>query len=153
MKFLMTNIKMKSYRPFITENFFWDFPTRFNLKAVSEFLNDDIDPTTQYISDTAKVIMRNDGIYWLIQRKQTKDLVGLISLSDLDLENKQAALMVTFKKLSTDEKEEISQRLLVFLRDQISLKTILINDLDHIVQEKFINDGYNTLNNNILKRS
>jgi len=153
MKFLMTNIKMKSYRPFITENFFWDFPTRFNLKAVSEFLNDDIDPTTQYISDTAKVIMRNDGIYWLIQRKQTKDLVGLISLSDLDLENKQAALMVTFKNLSTDEKEEISQRLLVFLRDQISLKTILINDLDHIVQEKFINDGYNTLNNNILKRS
>jgi len=144
---------MKSYRPFITENFMWDFPTRFNLKEISEFLDDDIDPTTQYISNTAKVIMRNDGIYWFIQKKSTKELVGLISLSDLDLENKQAALMVTFKNLTADEKKEISERLLVFLRDQIALKTILINDLDHIVQEKFINDGYNTPNNNILKRS
>ena len=144
---------MKSYRPFITENFMWDFPTRFNLKEVSEFLDDDIDPTTQYISNTAKVIMRNDGIYWFIQKKSTKELVGLISLSDLDLENEQAALMVTFKNLTDDEKKEISERLLVFLRDQIALKTILINDLDHIVQEKFINDGYNTPNNNILKRS
>lgn len=149
----MTDIKMKSYRPFITENFMWDFPTRFNLKEVSEFLDDDIDPTTQYISNTAKVIMRNDGIYWFIQKKSTKELVGLISLSDLDLENEQAALMVTFKNLTDDEKKEISERLLVFLRDQIALKTILINDLDHIVQEKFINDGYNTPNNNILKRS
>jgi len=74
-------------------------------------------------------------------------------LSDLDLKNHQAALMITFKNLTTTEKKEISERLLIFLRDQISLKTILINDLDHIVQENFINDGYTTSNNNILKRS
>jgi len=144
---------MKSYRPFITQNFLWDFPTRFNLKEVSEFLDDDIDPTTQYISNSAKIIMRNDGIYWLVQRKHTEDLVALITLSDLDLDKHQAALMITFKNLADDEKKEISQRLLVFLRDQISLKTIFTNDLDHIVQENFINDGYNTSNNNILKRS
>ncbi|KRN99422.1 hypothetical protein IV57_GL002550 [Companilactobacillus kimchiensis] len=144
---------MKSYRPFITENFLWDFPTHFNLKEVSEFLGMDIDPTTQYISNSAKTIMRNDGIYWLLQRKHTHELVALISLSDLDLKNHQAALMITFKNLTTTEKKEISERLLIFLRDQISLKTILINDLDHIVQENFINDGYTTSNNNILKRS
>ncbi|WP_057880652.1 hypothetical protein [Companilactobacillus kimchiensis] len=149
----MTEIKMKSYRPFITENFLWDFPTHFNLKEVSEFLGMDIDPTTQYISNSAKTIMRNDGIYWLLQRKHTHELVALISLSDLDLKNHQAALMITFKNLTTTEKKEISERLLIFLRDQISLKTILINDLDHIVQENFINDGYTTSNNNILKRS
>lgn len=149
----MSDIKMKSYRPFITKNFFWDFPTHFNLKEVSEFLGEDIDPTTQYISNTAKTIMRNDGIYWLIQRKHTHELVSLITLSDLDLETHQAALMITFKNLTDDEKSEISKRLLVFLRDQISLQTILINDLDHIVQENFINDGYNTPNNNTLKRS
>jgi len=153
MKFLMTNIKMKSYRPFITNNFFWDFPTRFNLKEISQFLDEDIDPTTQYISNTAKVIMRNDGIYWFVQRKHSHELVALINLSDLDLDNHRAALMITFKDLSTDEKKEISQRLLVFLKNQISLKTIEINNLDHIVQENFTNNGYNVANNNLLKRS
>lgn len=149
----MTDIKMRSYRPFITENFFWDFPTRFNLKDVSGFLGLEIDPTTKYISDSAKIIMRNDGIYWLVQKKSNKELVSLISLSDVDLKNHQAALMVTFKDLSEAEKVEISNRLLIFLRDQISLKTILVNDLDQVVQEKFINNGYNASNENILKRS
>lgn len=149
----MSDIKMKSYRPFITENFIWDFPTHFNLKEVSEFLGQEIDPTTRYISNTAKTIMRNDGIYWLVKRKHSEQIVGLITLSDLDLDNHQAALMVTFKNLSDNEKQEISKRLLVFLRDQISLQTILINDLDRIVQENFINYGYNTSNKNILKRS
>ncbi|WP_119325542.1 hypothetical protein [Companilactobacillus musae] len=149
----MTDIKMKSYRPFITEKFFWDFPTHFNLKEVSEFLDEDIDPTTQYISNTAKTIMRNDGIYWLIQRKHTSQIVALISLSDLDLTKHQAALMITFKNLSADEKLEISNRLLVFLKDQISLQTIEINQLDHIVQENFTNNGYNISHNNLLKRS
>lgn len=144
---------MRSYRPFITENFFWDFPTRFNLKDVSGFLGLEIDPTTKYISDSAKIIMRNDGIYWLVQKKSNKELVSLISLSDVDLKNHQAALMVTFKDLSEAEKVEISNRLLIFLRDQISLKTILVNDLDQVVQEKFINNGYNASNENILKRS
>lgn len=144
---------MKSYRPFITEKFFWDFPTHFNLKEVSEFLDEDIDPTTQYISNTAKTIMRNDGIYWLIQRKHTSQIVALISLSDLDLTKHQAALMITFKNLSADEKLEISNRLLVFLKDQISLQTIEINQLDHIVQENFTNNGYNISHNNLLKRS
>lgn len=149
----MTDITMKSYRPFITNNFIWDFPTHFNLKEVSEFLGQEIDPTTQYISNTAKVIMRNDGIYWLITKKHTDKIVAMISLSDLDLKKERAALMVTFKNLTDDEKLEISSRLLVFLRDQIALKTIEINDLDHVVQENFINNGYNTSNNNILKRS
>lgn len=144
---------MKSYRPFITEKFFWDFPTHFNLKEVSEFLDEDIDPTTQYISNTAKTIMRNDGIYWLIQRKHTSQIVALISLSDLDLTKHQAALMITFKNLSADEKLEISNRLLVFLKNQISLQTIEINQLDHIVQENFTNNGYNISHNNLLKRS
>ncbi len=144
---------MKSYRPFITNNFFWDFPTRFNLKEVSQFLDEDIDPTTEYISNTAKVIMRNDGIYWFLKDKKTKQIVSLISLSDLNLENNSAALMITFKDLSDNEKQEISERLLIFLRDQISLKTIEINNLDHIVQENFTNNGYNVANNNLLKRS
>lgn len=149
----MSDIKMKSYRPFITENFFWDFPTHFNLKEVSEFLGMEIDPTTQYISNTAKTIMRNDGIYWFIQRKHHGEIVALISLSDVDLTKKNAALMVTFKDLTVAEKQEISQRLLVFLKDQIYLDTIEINQLDRIIQENFTNNGYNVANNNLLKRS
>lgn len=149
----MSDIKMKSYRPFITENFFWDFPTHFNLKEVSEFLGQEIDPTTQYISNTAKTIMRNEGIYWFIQRKHHNEISASISLSDLDLNAHQAALMITFKDLSDAEKSEISKRLLVFLKDQLALKTIEINQLDHIVQENFTNNGYTVSNNNILKRS
>ena len=149
----MSDIKLKSYRPFMTENFFWDFPTHFNLKEVSEFLGMEIDPTTEYISNTAKTIMRNDGIYWFIQKKHHEDIVALISLSDVDLTKKQAALMVTFKDLSDTEKEEISQRLLVFLKNQIDLKSIEINQLDRIIQENFTNNGYNVANNNLLKRS
>ncbi|MGI3099499.1 hypothetical protein ACROUK_02955 [Companilactobacillus alimentarius] len=149
----MTNIKMKSYRPFITENFFWDFPSRFNLKEISEFLDEEIDPTTKYISNTAKIIMRNDGIYWFIQKKDTKQITAMISLSDLDLEKHHAALMVTFKDVSDSEKMEISNRLLMFLKDQITLTEIEINDLDHIVQENFTNNGYTVLNEKLLKRS
>ncbi|AYE37374.1 hypothetical protein D1B17_01335 [Companilactobacillus zhachilii] len=149
----MSDIKMKSYRPFITENFFWDFPTHFNLKEVSEFLGMEIDPTTHYISDTAKTIMRNDGIYWFIQRKHHDEIVAAISLSDVDLEKKHAALIVTFANLTTAEKQEISQRLLVFLKDQLHLETIEINQLDRIIQENFTNNGYNIANNNLLKRS
>lgn len=149
----MTDIKLKSYRPFITNNFIWDFPTRFNLKAVSEFMGENIDPTTQYISGTAKTIMHNDGIYWLIQKKSNQELVGLISLNDFDSEKNTAALMITFRDLTDDEKDEIASRLLVFLRDQISLQTIEINHLDRLVQEKFTNNGYNIANDSILKRS
>ena len=149
----MSDIKMKSYRPFITENFFWDFPTHFNLKEVSEFLGQEIDPTTQYISNTAKTIMRNEGIYWFIQRKHHEEINASISLSDLDLKAHQAALMITFKDLSDAEKSEISKRLLVFLKDQLALKTIEISQLDDIVQENFTNNGYTVSNNNILKRS
>lgn len=148
----MSDIKMKSYRPFITKSFFWDFPTHFNLKEVSHFLDLEIDPTTKYISDSAKTIMRNDGIYWLLQRKHTEKISALISLSDLDLDNQKAALMVTFRDVTDAEKQEISQRLLVFLKDQISLQTIEINQLDRIVQENFTNNGYNVINNT-LKRS
>lgn len=149
----MTNQKMRDYRPFITNNFFWDFPSRFNLKEVSEFLDEDIDPTTEYISNTAKVIMKNDGIYWFIQKKDAKDISALISLSDLDLKKHSAALMITFKDLTDDEKKEISDRLLIFLRDQILLTDIEINDLDHLVQENFTNNGYTIFNKKLLKRS
>lgn len=144
---------MKSYRPFMTENFIWDFPTRFNLKDVSQFLGEDIDPTTEYISNSAKVIMRNEGIYWLVEKKHSQEIVALISLSDLDLETNKAALMITLKNISTEEKLEIAQRLLTFLRDQISLQIIEINRLDHTIQENFINNGYTISNNNLLKRS
>lgn len=144
---------MKSYRPFITKNFYWDFPSRFNLKEVSEFLDEEIDPTTEYISNTAKVIMRNDGIYWFIQKKDTEQISALISLSDLNLENHSGALMITFKDLSNDEKAEIIDRLIIFLRDQILLTDIEINDLDRLVQEKFTNNGYTIFNKNLLKRS
>lgn len=144
---------MKSYRPFMTENFIWDFPTRFNLKDVSQFLGEDIDPTTEYISNSAKVIMRNEGIYWLVEKKHSQEIVALISLSDLDLEANKAALMITLKNISTEEKLEIAQRLLTFLRDQISLQIIEINRLDHTIQENFINNGYTISNNNLLKRS
>lgn len=144
---------MKSYRPFMTENFIWDFPTRFNLKDVSQFFGEDIDPTTEYISNSAKVIMRNEGIYWLVEKKHSQEIVALISLSDLDLEANKAALMITLKNISTEEKLEIAQRLLTFLRDQISLQIIEINRLDHTIQENFINNGYTISNNNLLKRS
>lgn len=149
----MTNQKMRDYRPFITNNFCWDFPSRFNLKEVSKFLDEDIDPTTEYISNTAKVIMKNDGIYWFIQKKEAKQISALISLSDLDLKKHSAALMITFKDLTDDEKKEISDRLLIFLRDQILLTDIEINDLDHLVQENFTNNGYTIFNKKLLKRS
>lgn len=149
----MSEIKMKSYRPFITQNFFWDFPTHFNLKAVSEFLGMQIDPTTEYISNTAKVIMRNEGIYWFLNRKHHDEIVAEISLSDLDLNQHSAALMVTVKTLTNAEKQEIADRLLSFVKDQLALKTIKINQLDHFFQENFTNNGYNTSNNNTLKRS
>lgn len=145
--------KLKSYRPLITENFIWDFPSRLNLKTISEFLNEDIDPTTEYISNTAKVTMQNTGVYWFIQQKNTDKICASVSLSDPDFTKQTAALMVTFKDLTDTQKDEIAQRLLVLLKDQLDLKEIEINELDHIIQEKFTNNGYTIFNKKTLKRS
>lgn len=151
----MTNQKLRDYRPFFTNNFCWDFPSRYSLKEVSEFLDEDIDPTTQYISNTAKVIMKNNGIYWFVQKKGMDQLSALISVSDINLREHSGALLVTFKDEYLDDagKKEIADRLLVFLRDQILLTEISINDLDHLVQENFTNNGYTISNNKLIKRS
>lgn len=142
--------KLKSYRPFITENFLWEFPTHFKLKEASEFLGLSIAETTDYISHTAKEIMRNDGIYWFLQTKTTKKIIGLIALENID--NSTATITVTLSDLTVDSKNEIGQRLMTFVKEQIKLDTIKFMNLDSVIQENFIKNGYN-ITNKELKRS
>ncbi|APX71347.1 hypothetical protein M5C72_11360 [Companilactobacillus allii] len=144
--------KLKSYRPFITKNFLWEFPTHFKLKEASEFLGDSIAETTDYISNTAKNIMRNNSIYWFLQDKRTKELVGLIAVENIDQDKKSGKLVVQLSVTDSIDKEEIADRLVTFVKEQIDLDTLEFEALDHIVQEKFTNNGYN-ISSKELKRS
>ncbi|WP_125762513.1 hypothetical protein [Companilactobacillus hulinensis] len=144
--------KLKSYRPFITENFMWEFPTHFKLKEASEFLGKSIAETTDFISHTAKSVMRNQSIYWFLQDKRTKKLVGLVAIENVDIDNNSGKLLVKTTGLNDIDKDEISDRLITFVKDQIKLDTLKFEGLDHIIQEKFTKNGYN-IGNKELKRS
>lgn len=145
-------IKLKSYRPFITKNFLWEFPSHFKLKEASEFLNKDIAETTDFISNTAKKIMRNQSIYWFVQDKRTKKLVGLIAIENIDQDSKSGELLVKLPSTKDVDKEEISDRLLTFVKEQLQLDTLKFEVLDSMIQEKFTNNSYNIVNKE-LKRS
>ncbi|WP_334329287.1 hypothetical protein [Companilactobacillus sp. HBUAS59699] len=142
--------KLKSYRPFITENFLWEFPSHFKLKEASEFLNLSIAQTTDFISHTAKSIMRDTSIYWFIQDKETKNIAAFVSIENIG--DSIGNLTVQVNDLNDIEKKEIAERLIMFVKDQIKLNRLQFVTLDSVIQENFTKNGYN-IGNKELKRS
>ncbi len=142
--------KLKFYRPFITNNFLWEFPSHFKLKEASEFLNLSIAQTTDFISHTAKSIMRDTSIYWFLQNKHTKTIAAFISIENIS--DSIGNLTVLLPDLTNEEKNEIAERLVMFVKDQINLNTLQFVTLDSVIQEKFTKNGYN-IGNKELKRS
>lgn len=69
---MLSMIKVKSYRPLVTENLIWDFPSRFKLKTASDFMQEDLSDLTDFISQTAKETMSNQSAYWFIEDKKVK---------------------------------------------------------------------------------
>lgn len=145
-------IKVKSYRPFITENLIWDFPSRFKLNAASEFMDQNLAEVTDFISETAKETMKNEGVYWFVEDKANHKILALISLKNIDFDNNSATINITFAdNISEQFGNEIIQRLFVFIHDQISLNELQIEEIPSKVSKFFTLNGY-TLNNNKLKR-
>lgn len=142
--------KLKSYRPFITENFLWEFPSHFKLKEASEFLDLDIAQTTDFISHTAKSIMRDTSIYWFVQNKETKKISAFVAIENIS--DSIGNLTVDVTSLNNDEKKEIAERLTMFVKEQINLDTLQFVNLDSVIQENFTKNGYN-IGNKELKRS
>lgn len=142
--------KLKSYRPFITENFLWEFPSHFKLKEASEFLDLSIAQTTDFISHTAKSIMRDTSIYWFIQDKETKNIAAFVSIENIG--DSIGNLTVQVNDLNDIEKKEIAERLIMFVKDQIKLNRLQFVTLDSVIQENFTKNGYN-IGNKELKRS
>lgn len=145
-------IKLKSYRPFITENFIWEFPTHFKLKEVSNFIDEDIPRTTEYISNAAKEIMRNKSVIWFLKNKKDNKIVALISFTSVNFIKKSAKLQMLLGNLTDSEKREISDRLFIFVDEQLELKTIQFDRLDEIILKKFTLNEY-TKGKRELKRS
>ncbi|MFD1417705.1 hypothetical protein [Companilactobacillus keshanensis] len=145
-------IKLKSYRPFITKNFIWEFPTHFKLKEVSEFINEDIPRTTEYISNSAKEIMRNKSVIWFLKNKETGEIVALISFTSVNFIKKSAKLQMIMGEISEDQKMEIANRLFIFVDEQLELNSLHFDQLDEIILKKFTLNGYN-MNKPELKRS
>lgn len=145
-------IKLKSYRPFITENFIWEFPTHFKLKEVSNFIDEDIPRTTEYISNAAKEIMRNKSVIWFLKNKKDNKIVALISFTSVNFIKKSAKLQMLLGNLTDSEKREISDRLFIFVDEQFELKTIQFDRLDEIILKKFTLNKY-TKGKRELKRS
>jgi len=145
-------IKLKSYRPFITKNFIWEFPTHFKLKEVSEFIDEDIPKTTEYISNSAKEIMRNKSVIWFLKNKNTDQIVSLISFTSVNLIKKSAKLQMIMRNLPDDQKTEIADRLFIFVDEQLELNSLNFDQLDESILKKFTLNGYN-MNKPELKRS
>lgn len=145
-------IKLKSYRPFITKNFIWEFPTHFKLKEVSEFIDEDIPRTTEYISNAAKEIMRNKSVIWLLKNKENNKIVALISFTSVNFIKKTAKLQMILGDLTSTEKKEIADRLFIFVDEQLELNAIHFDRLDETILKKFTLNEYN-MNKQELKRS
>lgn len=145
-------IKLKSYRPFITNSFIWEFPTHFKLKEVSEFIDEDIPRTTEYISNAAKEIMRNKSVIWFLKDKKDNKIKALISFTSVNLIKKTAKLQMLLGDISDSQKKEIANRLFIFIDEQLELNTIHFDRLDDIILKKFTLNEYN-MNKQELKRS
>ncbi|AKP68009.1 hypothetical protein [Companilactobacillus ginsenosidimutans] len=140
-------IKVKSYRPLVTENLIWDFPSHFKLKEVSEFMQEDIAHTTDFISETAKETMRNQSVYWFIEDKKLQKIHALISIKSIDFDNSSAKLFTKFDDDISDEFEhEIIERLYMFVNEQISLSELEIEENPTKVTNFFTSNGYNLAN-------
>ncbi|MCH4009028.1 hypothetical protein [Companilactobacillus sp.] len=145
-------IKVKSYRPFITENLIWDFPSRFKLKTVSDFLQKDIADITDFISETAKETMSNKSVYWFIEDKRNHQIVALVAIRSIDFDHNSATLQISFDDNISDEFiQEIVERLFIFVNDQISLSELKVDKIPSKVSNFFTLNGYNLNNNKLIK--
>lgn len=145
-------IKVKSYRPLVTENLVWDFPSRLKLNVISDFLGSPIAEITDFVSQTAKDTMSNKAAYWFVSEKDSGDLVALISLTGIDFSRRFAVLSVQFADGISDEFcHEISERLFLLLDEQLSFDELEISEIPENVSNFFTLNGYN-LNDNKLKR-
>ncbi len=145
-------IKVKSYRPLVTENLIWDFPSRYKLKEVSEFLQEDIATVTDFISETAKETMSNQSVYWFIEDKKKHQIIALVAIKSIDFDNNSATLFTKFdEELSAQLGNEIAERLFMFVNEQISLSELEIEKNPTNVTKFFTSNGYSLINNT-LKR-
>ena len=145
-------IKVKSYRPLVTENLIWDFPSRYKLKEVSEFLQEDIATVTDFISETAKETMSNQSVYWFIEDKKKHQIIALVAIKSIDFDNNSATLFTKFdEELSAQLGNEIAERLFMFVNEQISLSELEIEKNQTNVTKFFTSNGYSLINNT-LKR-
>jgi bifunctional ADP-heptose synthase (sugar kinase/adenylyltransferase) len=145
-------IKVKSYRPLVTENLIWDFPSRYKLKEVSEFLQEDIATVTDFISETAKETMSNQSVYWFIEDKKKHQIIALVDIKSIDFDNNSATLFTKFdEELSAQLGNEIAERLFMFVNEQISLSELEIEKNPTNVTKFFTSNGYSLINNT-LKR-
>ncbi|WP_099974276.1 hypothetical protein [Lactobacillus terrae] len=121
--------KLSSYHPIITDNFTWEFPTSYKLIDVEKFLNLNKDATIKFISQRSKTLMRKKSITWIVAKKESQVIVSLIDLTNVDFSTKSGNLSIILSSsLNYDEKNEIIDRLIYFLKEQISIVNInLIN--------------------------
>ncbi|WP_129044520.1 hypothetical protein [Companilactobacillus metriopterae] len=121
--------KLSSYHPIITDNFTWEFPTSYKLIDVEKFLNLNKDATIKFISQRSKTLMRKKSITWIVSKKENQVIVSLIDLTNVDFSTKSGDLSIILSNnLNYDEKNEIIDRLIYFLKEQISIVNInLIN--------------------------
>ncbi|MQS52557.1 hypothetical protein [Companilactobacillus mishanensis] len=146
-------IKLKSYRPFITENFIWEFPSHFKLKLASEFLDKNIAETTNFISQTAKETMSDRAVYWFVEDKQSHEISALIALKSIDFNNSSATIFTKFDdNISKEMSLEIIQRLYVFVNDQIKLNILDMKEDESRVVKFFTDSGYEFTNNKLKRK-
>lgn len=150
---MLSMIKVKSYRPLVTENLIWDFPSRFKLKTASDFMQEDLSDLTDFISQTAKETMSNQSAYWFIEDKKNQKIVSLVTLKDIDHDKHAATLSIEFDcQLNDDLYDEIIERLYMLVNEQLKLVELSIGNVPSKICNFFTLNGYNLLNNKLKRK-
>ncbi|MCK8624428.1 hypothetical protein [Apilactobacillus xinyiensis] len=121
---------MKSFEwlhPILTPHFKLDWLTKFKLKEVNDFQNQNnlqqsMNQSMNYINETMKNVMEMKALVWGVEENESKNLIGIIEVNDLD-----ASTCVKFigNKISSKSQKAILDRITPLLQ-QVGCKELAI---------------------------
>ncbi|MGR3742382.1 hypothetical protein [Companilactobacillus sp. DQM5] len=133
-------------RPLMTKGYIFDFPSQFTTKQISEFSEEDYDTVTQKSSELMKEIMEGNVIFWFIQDKLSKKIIGLVKFN---FKNNTLNAKLD-SSLSDEDAHEISFRIAEICTINLNLQKFTISSrINNKVYTELLN-YYNTINDTLI---
>ncbi|MCL0318705.1 hypothetical protein [Apilactobacillus xinyiensis] len=122
---------MKSFEwlhPILTPHFKLDWLTKFKLKEVNDFQNQNnlqqsMNQSMNYINETMKNVMEMKALVWGVEENESKNLIGIIEVNDLD--DSSTCVKFIGNKISSKSQKAILDRITPLLQ-QVGCKELAI---------------------------